>query len=160
MIATLRGEAQGKLRDAWRLYRRVPRPVRWPLTLITLTLLAVILANLTFGASQRTSTTTVLIPAGQTIATTVQVDAGSLGSVRWSVQGAGLLTVSPEGGPLTVQLTGPSEELPLQERALSGRFDFKNGFTRSSYQLQLGNDGSATNGSTDSLRVEVRWITR
>jgi hypothetical protein len=160
VIATIRGETRSWLRSAWRRYRSVPRPIRWPLTLVALLFLTVIVANLTFGAAQRTSSTTLLVPAGQTVGTTVQIDAGRLAGVEWSVAGADRSANPSAGGPLTAQLSGPSSDLPLQERALAGRFDFKNGFTRSSYQIQFRNDASAIDTAADPLRVDVTWIIR
>jgi hypothetical protein len=165
VIATIHGETRAWLRGAWRRYRRVPRPIRWPLTFVALLFLSVIVANLTFGSVQRTETATLLVPAGETVATSAQVDAGILASVEWAVIGADPSAALSGVGPLTARITGPSSELPPSERALAGRFDFKNGFTRNSYQLQLRNDAigddvPATDEPLPALRVEVTWTLR
>ena len=151
MIRDVPRRGRAPLWRLWRRYLRLRRIIRWPLTTVTLVLLAVIFSNLIFGSAIQREVATVEIPPGETVVTPIQIDPGRLVAVRWQLDPP--FPDSPI--PLRVRLQGPSNELPRQSQEQQGSFQFKAGFTRSRYQLAL------SNGSRDaSARVTVRWPVR
>ena len=151
MIRHVPRRGRARLRRVWRRYLRLRRIIRWPLTTVTLILLAVIFANLIFGSTIRREVATLEIPPGQTVVSPVQIDPGRLVAVRWQLDPPS----SDSPIPLRVRLQGPSNELPRQSQEEQGSFQFKAGFTRSRYQLELSNGSRAA-----SARVTVRWTVR
>ena len=53
LIRSTIAAAKARAAAGWRLYRRVPWPLRWPATILIAVFLAVIVANLVFGASRQ-----------------------------------------------------------------------------------------------------------
>ena len=145
----LRSALQTRFRALWRAYRRVPRPIRWPLTAIALVFAAVIVTNLFFSFN-RTVERTFLIPPGEFRIVEVQVDPGRGSEVRWEI---GSRDVAAAGFPLRVRLTGPDEA--QESLAGPGEFRFKGGFTTAQYRLELLNQAPEANAA-----VDVRWVVR
>ncbi|PZC44172.1 MAG: hypothetical protein DK306_001934 [Chloroflexi bacterium] len=145
----LRDRVRERLRPLWRAYVRVPRPIRWPVTGMLLLFGAVILTNLTFGAT-RTVERTFLIPAGELRIVEVQVEAGQNSEVRWEI---GAREGESSAFPLRATLLGPDE----RQVSLGGpgAFRFKGGFTTARYVLELRNEAEEANAP-----VQVHWTVR
>lgn len=137
-------------RSALRRYRRIPRLLRWPLTAVALVVLAVVLANLLFGASAREVQRDFALGPGETVAMEVRVDAGRNVEVRW--QPADQEAPYADATPLEAELSGPDLRLATTTASPEGIFRFKGGFAVATYRVQFANNTHGAPG-----RFVVRW---
>ena len=149
LIRSTIAAAKARAAAGWRLYRRVPWPLRWPATILIAVFLAVIVANLVFGASRQIVRQELSVAAGTTERVTIQVDAGRNVEVLWE-QPAGATAA-----PLAALLRGPDERQATEDPLIEGRFLFKGGFSRATYRLELRNESAV-----DTELVRVRWTVR
>lgn len=133
-----------------RRYRRIPRLLRRPLTAVALVVVAVVLANLLFGASVQEVQRDFALAPGETVAMEVQVDAGRNVEVRWEP----LDQEAPyaDAAPLDAELSGPGLRLTTESAAAGGIFRFKGGFARATYRVHFANHTRDARG-----RFVVRW---
>lgn len=135
----------------WRGYKRVPRPIRWPFTLLASFFILVILANLSFGGAVQDVERRFVIAPGQERTMEIQIDPGRNVEVKWQPSDPGTQSALP----ILATLVGPGITLTVDAPTLSDRFFFKGGFSRAPFQLRLVNPSSDL-----AAGVRVHWILR